>query len=233
MTWASSPTWPTGGGAEPRPGDGGGAGRAVLAASRPWLYPRAGRRRAASPRQAPPSRRWRATRSCRLRNACPRPIRPQGEGLAVGDAVPRCAMSTFAVRRGETLAIVGESGSGKSTVARLRCAPRTPDPGAEIGSAAATGSASTCHHDRAAAQGVPRKVQMVFQDPYPRSARACGARHPDRTAAIHGLGTGAERRDRAAELLRLGRALPSIWALSACLLGRAAPAHLPSPGRWR
>ncbi len=53
---------------------------------------------------------------------------------------------TFAVARGETLALVGESGSGKSTIARLVLRLVKPTSGA--------------------VHFAGRRVQMVFQDPY-------------------------------------------------------------------
>ena len=68
---------------------------------------------------------------------------------------------TFAIRRGETLALVGESGCGKSTVARLLVGLYTPTHGrvrffghdlAEI--------------DTMAGHGHRQKLQMIFQDPY-------------------------------------------------------------------
>src|SRR3954462_11224173 len=53
---------------------------------------------------------------------------------------------SFAIERGETLALVGESGCGKSTVARLIVGLYQPTEG------------------RVAFEG--RRMQMIFQDPY-------------------------------------------------------------------
>jgi peptide/nickel transport system ATP-binding protein len=69
---------------------------------------------------------------------------------------------TFAVRRGETLALVGESGCGKSTIARLIVGLYAPSrgriefDGVEISDPSAS----------AATTGVRRRMQMIFQDPF-------------------------------------------------------------------
>ena len=69
---------------------------------------------------------------------------------------------TFAVRKGETLALVGESGCGKSTIARLIVGLYAPSrgrisfDGVEISDAPAN----------AATAAIRRRMQMIFQDPY-------------------------------------------------------------------
>ena len=69
---------------------------------------------------------------------------------------------TFAVRRGETLALVGESGCGKSTIARLIVGLYAPSrgriefDGVEISDPSAS----------AATAGMRRRMQMIFQDPF-------------------------------------------------------------------
>jgi peptide/nickel transport system ATP-binding protein len=69
---------------------------------------------------------------------------------------------SFAVRKGETLALVGESGCGKTTIARLIVGLYPPSrgrinfDGVEISDPSAS----------AATAGIRRRMQMIFQDPY-------------------------------------------------------------------
>jgi len=69
---------------------------------------------------------------------------------------------SFAVRKGETLALVGESGCGKSTIARLIVGLYAPSrgriefDGVEISDPSAS----------AATAGMRRRMQMIFQDPF-------------------------------------------------------------------
>ena len=69
---------------------------------------------------------------------------------------------SFAVRKGETLALVGESGCGKSTVARLIVGLYAPSrgrirfDGVEISDPSAS----------VATAGMRRRMQMIFQDPF-------------------------------------------------------------------
>ncbi len=107
------------------------------------------------------------------------------------------------LRRGETLAIVGESGSGKSTVAKLMLQAERPDPGASVLFRGADG----VEVDVAALRGdelrhFRRKVQIVFQDPFSSlSPRMCVRDILTEPLRVHGVGTGREQRDRAADLM--------------------------------
>jgi peptide/nickel transport system ATP-binding protein len=118
---------------------------------------------------------------------------------------PMVALSGFAMaaERGKTLAVVGESGSGKSTLARLILRAEWPDPGAAIEFRGKDGRTE----DVTALSGrslkdFRRRAQMVFQDPYaalsPRMSVQDILTEPLR---IHGIGTSAEQRDRAAYLM--------------------------------
>jgi oligopeptide transport system ATP-binding protein len=68
---------------------------------------------------------------------------------------------SFAVRRGETLALVGESGCGKSTVANLVMQLTPPSAGEIRIDGVPIGSRAS-----AASRALWRQMQMVFQDPY-------------------------------------------------------------------
>src|SRR5258706_2114266 len=80
---------------------------------------------------------------------------------------------SLTVRRGETLGIVGESGSGKSTVAR--CVARLVQP---TSGAIRIDSVDIVSMKEARFRAMRRRVQFVFQDPYP---------------LLHSLRTGGER----------------------------------------
>ncbi len=69
---------------------------------------------------------------------------------------------SFAIQRGQTLALVGESGCGKSTVARLLVGLHGPTRGEVLfdGRNTAATLAST------GARALRRRMQMIFQDPY-------------------------------------------------------------------
>ena len=118
--------------------------------------------------------------------------RPSGQIRAV-DGV------SFAIARGETLALVGESGCGKSTLARLVL--RLIDPTA--GRIRFEGEdVTTLGGDRL--RRLRRRMQMVFQDPF-------GSLNPRMTVSeileepllVHGIGDRPARRARVTELLGL------------------------------
>ncbi|MCB1882500.1 MAG: ABC transporter ATP-binding protein [Geminicoccaceae bacterium] len=104
---------------------------------------------------------------------------------------------SFAVERGGSFGLVGESGSGKSTVLRAICG-LAPIAGGQV-----LLDGAPVPHGIAFA----RRVQMVFQDPY-------ASLHPRHTIdrvlaepiAIHGLGDGEDRIERALDEVGLGSA---------------------------
>ncbi|KMO35509.1 ABC transporter ATP-binding protein [Methylobacterium aquaticum] len=104
---------------------------------------------------------------------------------------------SFAVQRGEALGIVGESGCGKSTTARV--ALRLTE--ADGGSVRFDGQ-DLLAAPASAMRRLRRRMQIVFQDPAssldPRQRIGEALAEPLR---VHGLGRGAELKDRVAGLL--------------------------------
>jgi peptide/nickel transport system ATP-binding protein len=102
---------------------------------------------------------------------------------------------SFDIRPGETFGLVGESGCGKSTIAKALVSLIPHQGHIEVGGKPLEGLSAA---ERLA---MCRQVQMVFQDPMaaldPRMKVGDAVAEP---LAIHGLGTPAERRARAAEL---------------------------------
>ncbi len=104
---------------------------------------------------------------------------------------------SFDIRRGETFALVGESGCGKSTIAK-----------AMVGLVPHQGQITVGGHVLSprgldAPRSLRRRVQMVFQDPM--AALDPRMRVGDLIAEpllIHDIGTAADRRARAADLIR-------------------------------
>ena len=103
------------------------------------------------------------------------------------------------VREGETLGLVGESGCGKSTLGRVLLRLLDPD----------SGTISFAGTDITGIRGedlrrMRREMQIVFQDP----AASLNPRHRagaivGAPLAIHGVGTAAQRWERARELLEI------------------------------
>jgi len=118
-------------------------------------------------------------------------LRKTGDVHAVDDV-------SFTLHRGETLGLVGESGCGKSTVGRTILNLHPPTSGEVLFEGRSL--ASLAHREW---RPLRREMQIVFQDPM----ESLNARHTigetlEEPFVIHGLGTPAERRRWAEDLLR-------------------------------
>ena len=118
--------------------------------------------------------------------------------LFASDTVVRAVNGVdLSVRRGETYAIVGESGCGKSTMARLLLTLMKPSDGTVLYEGRDTAGLS----DREL-RALRRDLQVIFQDPFsslnPQMSVGALIEEPLR---VHGIGTAAERRAKAAEIL--------------------------------
>lgn len=128
-----------------------------------------------------------------MRNVC----KSFGTVRAVNDV-------NLSIPRGKVVALVGESGSGKSTCARMALGAESVDRDGQVLFTARPGDEPSDVHTLNAQQrsDFQRSAQMVFQDPYsslsPRMQIVDALTEP---LEIHDIGSKAERRDRAIELL--------------------------------
>jgi oligopeptide transport system ATP-binding protein len=103
----------------------------------------------------------------------------------------------LSIRRDETLGLVGESGSGKTTLARALMGLYVPTTG-EI----KLDGRPIAQRPRIGPEGISRRIQMVFQDPYsslnPRKKVGEAVRE---VIAFHGLAEGDRARLDALDLL--------------------------------
>lgn len=123
------------------------------------------------------------------------PVRGADDGVTL-TALDSVSLS---VERGEILGIMGESGCGKSTLAKVLLRLEAPTSGQ-----VSVDGDDIATLDKAQTRGYPRKVQMVFQDPYaalaPRMSIGAALEDPLR---IHKMGDKEQRRRRVDELLSL------------------------------
>lgn len=111
------------------------------------------------------------------------------------------------VHRGETLGLVGESGCGKSTLARILVrllAPSSGDVRLE--------GQSIWNGPRSVVATLPRRIQMIFQDPVSSlNPRMRIGRSIQEAMDVHRIGTRNERRQKVKELLSLVGMQPEAY----------------------
>jgi oligopeptide/dipeptide ABC transporter ATP-binding protein len=115
---------------------------------------------------------------------------------------------SFAIEKGETLALVGESGSGKTTVARAILQLNKPTGGSIV-----FGGRDLASLARGERRGIMREAQVVFQDPYsslsPRMTVHDIVAEPLRA---HGRLSGRELEQRVLALLEMvGLGTQHLW----------------------
>jgi len=129
--------------------------------------------------------------------------RKKGVGDGAGATTVAVDNVSFQIRRGECVGLVGESGCGKTTTARMIMRALSPDAG-EVRFADDGRLVNVHELEGAGLRDYRRRVQFIFQDPYsslnPRMTVFDILTEP---LVIHSIGTGAERAERAQELMAL------------------------------
>ncbi len=145
----------------------------------------------------------------RVQNLCKFfPVHAKGIRRKVIDEVRAVDHVTFDIQPGETLGLVGESGSGKTTCARTILRALSPTAG-RVHFQSEDGEVELSSLSEHALKPLRQQMQMIFQDPFsslnPRMTVGGIVEEP---LLIHGIGTPAERREKAADILRKVDLLP-------------------------
>lgn len=103
------------------------------------------------------------------------------------------------IGRGETLGLVGESGCGKSTLGRVILGLEPPTEGEILFDGRDISSMN--EEER---KDLRRRMQIIFQDPYSSlNPRQTVGRIIAEGLVIHGIGTGAERKERVRKIMEV------------------------------
>lgn len=130
----------------------------------------------------------------------------RGRGGVRGGVLRAVSGVSFDVARGETLGVVGETGSGKSTL--VRSVLQAPPPKSGTVRFRGVDLATASGRDRAEAR---RHLQMIFQDPFGSLDPTWSVhRIVEEPLIAYSVGSRAQRRARAAELLELVGLDPAV-----------------------
>ncbi|WP_282128563.1 ABC transporter ATP-binding protein [Roseobacter litoralis] len=139
-----------------------------------------------------------------LRSVC-KTYTMRAGGWRAPQKITACHQVNLTLERGKTLAVVGESGSGKTTCARIALGAEAPDEGGHVLFRAEANAEPLKIHAMTPAErvGFQKQAQMVFQDPYSSlSPRMRISQTMTEPMEIHKIGTKADRREKAEEMLR-------------------------------
>ena len=114
------------------------------------------------------------------------------------DVVHAVRRVSLSITRGETLGLVGESGCGKSTLARMAVRLLRPTAGDIV-----LEGSSVFGGEQAFVASLPRRIQMIFQDPFSSLNPRMSVGASVGEALLRMSMTAAEREDRIAEMFRL------------------------------
>lgn len=118
--------------------------------------------------------------------------------IAMGGRLQAVKNACLSIREGEVVGLVGQTGSGKTTLARLIIGLETPE-----GGRITFEGKEISGGERVYLNGASQRIQMIFQDPFEALSHRLAVLELVREPLdIHGLGSRAERDERACAALR-------------------------------